>query len=537
MKIANKKEKKCSMFGYTFLSNMLIFVLVCTTSAFHFHTLPNSNVDNKLKRGKRLLPFERKPLIPYVSISGSTTNNVNNEIFAKLKYDYKMPTNTTVIDPILDDFDEEKAFEQIQNLETLFNDERKETHSMILIEERNYETHALDDTTEYDISREENVNHKATTSSEEWWSIMTPFINESNKDVYFARALLLGAAALYGTNFALIKVLDEVIPVGASTSLRFGLASFATMPWLLPSKREKKSINDSNVKNETSTFWDATIAGMQVGFWVSIGYISQAVGLETTDASKVILFLYCIRQIVSLDIKTLIVFLLIKQQSAFICSLAVVFVPILDAMTGKMLSPRKMLGILMAVSGVGLLEFGESILSMNSGLDLPAISTGDLISFIQPIAFGIGFWRMEHAMEKFPDDACRLTSAQLLSVGLMSLFYCLSGLGGTAPPSLDQIVEWLSNYEILIALAWTGVVTTAMTIYMETLALKSISAAEATLIFSTEPIWGTLFATLIIGEHLGIEAAFGAALILGGCLFSSWNTKSDENELHAKKMN
>ena len=52
---------------------------------------------------------------------------------------------------------------------------------------------------------------------------------EQNKerDILIARALILGAAALYGTNFAFVKTLivSENMSVGAMTSLRFFLAS------------------------------------------------------------------------------------------------------------------------------------------------------------------------------------------------------------------------------------------------------------------------------------------------------------------------
>jgi drug/metabolite transporter (DMT)-like permease len=69
-------------------------------------------------------------------------------------------------------------------------------------------------------------------------------------------------------------------------------------------------------------------------------------------------------------------------------------------------------------------------------------------------------------------------------------------------------------------LFWTGVVTTAFTIWMETLALKTLSAAETTLIFSTEPLFGTAFAAIVANECFGKEAAIGAAFIIGGCLVS-----------------
>ena len=104
----------------------------------------------------------------------------------------------------------------------------------------------------------------------------------------------------------------------------------------------------------------------------------------------------------------------------------------------------------------------------------------------------------------------------------------MAGMGVMDPttiPGMDQFVTWVTDPTILGALFWTGVVTTALTIYMETVALKTLSAAETTLIFSTEPLWGTAFASVVMGETLGMNAVFGAIMILSGCVVSNLDWK------------
>ena len=44
----------------------------------------------------------------------------------------------------------------------------------------------------------------------------------------------------------------------------------------------------------------------------------------------------------------------------------------------------------------------------------------------------------------------------------------------------------LSFPQVIAAIAWTGVVTTALTAYGENYAMRSLSAAESTVIYSTE---------------------------------------------------
>mmetsp|Transcript_3336 Transcript_3336/g.5241 ORF Transcript_3336/g.5241 Transcript_3336/m.5241 type:complete len:563 (+) Transcript_3336:121-1809(+) len=302
--------------------------------------------------------------------------------------------------------------------------------------------------------------------------------SNNDQQVWIARLLVLISAALYGTNFTFVKILSESIPVGAGAAVRFSLASFATLYWLIqPVDTEHEDYEDNTFRLEV------ILAGLEVGMWNACGYVAQAVGLQTTDASK----------------------------SAFICSLAVVVVPILDALTGKHMPLNSIIGAIMALLGVSILEIGDG--DIHSALSL---SSGDLASLVQPLVFGMGFWRMEDAMHKYPSEAPRLTAAQLFSVAVVSVSYCLLGGGGVDPPALHQIVEWVTDPSLLTALLWTGLVTTALTIYLETLALKTLSAAETTLLFSTEPLWGAAFATFMLSEKLGVGAAVGAALILGG---------------------
>jgi drug/metabolite transporter (DMT)-like permease len=338
--------------------------------------------------------------------------------------------------------------------------------------------------------------------------------------IWRARWLLIGAAALYGTNFSVVKLLGDEMPVGISTSLRFGLAALATLPWLvdgfLPNMNLKT--NDSAPSQaQLDRRIMAIMCGLEIGLWNSIGYVAQAVGLETTLAS----------------------------ESAFLCSMAVVVVPLLDWAAGKKLLPRQCVGALMALVGVAFLELGDMdalLSSTSSGGSGFAISTGDALSMVQPFMFGLGFWRMEQAMNKYPEEARRMTAAQLMAIFISSAGYGLWTLGvfepffngsdiGPALAGFESSVasistsfpwkEWFTDPSILFSLFWTGCITTAMTIYMETLALESLSAAETTLIFSTEPLWGTAFAVAVMGEQMGMNAAVGAAMILTACLYSN----------------
>ena len=321
--------------------------------------------------------------------------------------------------------------------------------------------------------------------------------------VWQARILLLISAALYGTNFTFVKVLNENIPVGFGTALRFALASVVTLPWLFQNSTAgtyTEISTDATTTGEVQTLNDSQVAsmgailgGVEIGLWNGIGYLSQAVGLETTHANT----------------------------SAFICSLAVVIVPILDFLTGKQIKSRQAIGALLAVVGVAFLELDALQAGSAAGNGIH-LSTGDMLSLVQPFAFGMGFWRMEHYMRKFPTEAMKLTASQLSVIALTSLAFFIATSGGISGlPDLSQVVEWLTNPVILGVVCWTGLVTTALTVYMETIALKTLSAAETTMLLSAEPIFGGACAAVVLGEQFGIGGFIGAAMVLGGCIAQS----------------
>ncbi|KAL7530526.1 hypothetical protein ACHAWF_003413, partial [Thalassiosira exigua] len=145
-------------------------------------------------------------------------------------------------------------------------------------------------------------------------------------DVWKARLLLLLSAALYGTNFTMVKSLDESMSVGLSSTLRFGFAALAMSPWLFRPldeelKAASKSANTEKISGtsrrqkkghaedwrtdlgegwkkfmEEPTRLSAGLVGMEIGAYNSIGYIAQAAGLKTTTASKSAFICRCVLQ-------------------------------------------------------------------------------------------------------------------------------------------------------------------------------------------------------------------------------------------------
>lgn len=69
-------------------------------------------------------------------------------------------------------------------------------------------------------------------------------------------------------------------------------------------------------------------------------------------------------------------------------------------------------------------------------------------------------------------------------------------------------------------------VTTSGCAIAEALALGRVSSSTAMVVFSTEPLWGAVFAYLMLGEQLGANTVVGGVLVTLACL-ASGNEKTD----------
>jgi drug/metabolite transporter (DMT)-like permease len=256
--------------------------------------------------------------------------------------------------------------------------------------------------------------------------------------IWAARGLLLLVAMLWGTNFASVKYLETLCfhppcnhPPSEAALARFGVAAIVSLPLLIGQRK------------------DVILAGFECGLWITLGYITQAMALQTISSGK----------------------------CAFICSLTVVVVPLLSSLFGKPIKPINIVSAIIALTGVGVLEGLVDVTSLteafagaqpalaapgtnmaesasaiesfsvaNAAMANPGvlgtmanaigISKGDLLALGQPLGFGLSFMRIEHYVEKFEDVENRIltiAAAECVIVGVVSLFWVLYDFHGIIP--------------------------------------------------------------------------------------------------------
>ncbi|MEZ0347237.1 MAG: EamA family transporter [Thermus sp.] len=248
---------------------------------------------------------------------------------------------------------------------------------------------------------------------------------------------------IWGTTFVVVKgAVGEMAP-SLLVLLRFLVASAFFLPFAL---RLPKGI------------WGP---GLELAFWLLLGYASQAVGLLYTSASR----------------------------SAFITALNVVLVPLLLSLAGRRVR-GVWLAAFLAFLGVGLLSYDPQ---------QPPLNVGDLWTLLTALTYALYIVRLEVHAKAYP--SLPLTAVQVLGTALLALPWAL-GEGVRL-----EGVPWG-------AVLYLGVVATALTTWLQTWGQRRVPAPQAAILYTLEPVWATLFAYLLLGERLGLTGLLGALLVV-----------------------
>lgn len=230
------------------------------------------------------------------------------------------------------------------------------------------------------------------------------------------------------------------------------------------------------------------------------GYAAQAVALQTTTAAR----------------------------SGFLLYLNVKLVPLLArVLYGRRITPSVWASAGLALAGTVLLTYDGAP---------PVI--GDLWSVAAAAASAMFIVRMERAATTAKPAA--VSAVALLGVaGFSGLWAAFSGV--LAAPGLSgvELVKHVTSGlvpgspEVLAGVLYLGLVTTALSNYLQTLGQRRIPAERAAVLYALDPVYGAMFAYLLLGESLGPQGIVGAALVT---LAAIWSNQSDQTTSGANKV-
>ena len=273
---------------------------------------------------------------------------------------------------------------------------------------------------------------------------------------------LLFVTLVWGATFPILKIATAQLSGIETSALRFALAALCMLPWAIRAPR--KAWRD----------------GMVLGGLLLFSYVAQAYGLQFISSNR----------------------------SAFLTSLNVLMVPLLNRAFGNPLSWRVVAAAMLACLGIGLM-------SWDGGAHLVA----DVSTILSAAAYALYVILLSARAGRH--DARTLAATQIVCMAVLGWLWMLGAAHGN-----DRMATLYVrlNAEILWGLAYLGLIATAGMLFLQARAQRHVSADKAALIYAMEPVFAALFAWVWLHEGLSLRAALGAVLVMFAVVFSEWRT-------------
>lgn len=266
-------------------------------------------------------------------------------------------------------------------------------------------------------------------------------------------------ALIWGATFVLIKRTLTEISVVYFLALRFGLASVCMLLLFLP----------VFLRTPLRSTLKGLRAGAATGAFLWLGYMLQTFGLKYTTAGK----------------------------SGFLTGLYIVLVPLFGALLFRRWPSFR------EWSGVALATAGMVVLTLPALSGVWAVNRGDLLTIGCAVAFAfqilvLGYYSRRERIEG-------VALGQIATVAILSTL---------ALPWEPPVVVW--SRSVIFAILLTAILATTLAFAIQTWGQKYTTVTRTALIFSLEPVFALLAATLLGNEPLTASAMSGGALILIG---------------------
>lgn len=370
---------------------------------------------------------------------------------------------------------------------------------------------------EYQISQNAILKHNSALNKID---ISSNDLFQSNKELFADNSLynkfnlwipklaLLFCSALMGSHYASTKILSSHIKDPSFvTFLRFVIASIIFIPNILFSK---------------GVAYHDILGGLELGALIGSGYISDSIVLQHTSAGK----------------------------TAFLSCLGVLLIPILDKCFHANHSSVSLLGLfgppILCLCGVAILEIDEPTSVLDISQSLPLL--------IGPLLFAFATWRAETIMQRSRDVNVKvlagvsvMTSAVVCGIWwiltqFMQLYHNGNNHNIILSTSTNSIItntlhyitsQMISLYrnidtKIFVLLMYLSLIVTSLSTYIDQMAMKYVSAKEASIIYSSESIFSALLGWYFLNEKMGINTAIAALLITISCIWSANASSLDD---------
>nr|WP_314901891.1 DMT family transporter [uncultured Deefgea sp.] len=279
--------------------------------------------------------------------------------------------------------------------------------------------------------------------------------------------MLFAVALVWGLSYGVAKIALFYYPVLGFLALRFGL----TFALLLPSLRDFRSA-------EVQT---ALRIGLPLGLILLAIFLCETYGIAQTSAAN----------------------------AAFLISLCIVLTPLVEWLLLKQRPDSFTLG----AAGVAML--GAALLSSNLNA---AFNLGDALILAAALLRAVMMVETKRrcAGQTFSTLALTAVQSGVLMLGCLLLALLMpSGL----PPLPMSPTFWAATIFLVLF-------CTLFAFFAQNYAIRRSTPSRVALLLGTEPVFGALFAALILGEALSANVIFGGALIVLASLAASLQAQS-----------
>ena len=278
-----------------------------------------------------------------------------------------------------------------------------------------------------------------------------------NVPSFVYHGMLLLAAALWGMGTVVLKDTIEAFPPMWLVGVRFTSAGVLAMLLFLP--RVRRTFNR-----------DTIAVGALLGLFVALTYLFNSTGLLFTTASK----------------------------SVFYTSTYCVMVPFIVWVVRRRRPQRvHVVTAIVCLAGIALVSFSYGFGQVN-------FTVGDAMTLVSALAVGIHIVLVAHfALGR---DVMALTCWQFLFCGLIALAVAPLFQG-----PLDMAV--FQQPGVMRSLVYLVVFASVAALMLQNVGLAHVETITGSLLLTTECVFGTIFAIILLGEVLNVLTVCGFVLI------------------------
>jgi drug/metabolite transporter (DMT)-like permease len=180
-------------------------------------------------------------------------------------------------------------------------------------------------------------------------------------------------------------------------------------------------------------------------------------------------------------------------NTGFLAGLGIIFVPLILAMINRKLPEKdSLVSSLLGVIGLAVI----------SELSVDGIGLGDSLVIAGALVSSIHIIVIDRYASQY--DSTLLTFIQLVVVAALSTL--VAGFN-------DKLLPTHFSMELIVTVLVTASLATAIAFWVQTKYQPQTTADRAVLIFSLEPLFAAIFATLLLQETLPLSAVVGGGLI------------------------